>query len=149
MFGAFLQFQFRSTKLMPVLAISAAKILALLFFQTNTPNQPRWTQNSCLVHFHSFGFGRQVSFETRPRGAVLATSGAKIHAVLFFEMNATNQPRFTQNSCLVRFGSFSFVQQNSCEICPQGAVLPTSGAKIPAVDFFEMHTPNHPRLTQN
>src|SRR5579859_1283116 len=38
------------------------------FFESNAPNLPRLTQNSCLVCFPSFGFGHQNSCETRPRG---------------------------------------------------------------------------------
>jgi hypothetical protein len=57
MFGAFLKFWFRLTKLvqnlapMAVLATVEAKKLQLIFFGTNAPDSPHLTQNSCLVHF--------------------------------------------------------------------------------------------------
>ena len=74
MFGAFSKFQFWSTKLVrnpspwAVLATNGAKKHAVDFFKTNAPNPLRLTQNSCLVRFRSFGFGRQNSCETRRRG---------------------------------------------------------------------------------
>jgi hypothetical protein len=50
-----------------VLAMVEMKKLVVDFFAMNAPNPPCWTQNSCLVCFRSFGFGRQNSCETRPR----------------------------------------------------------------------------------
>ena len=56
--------------------------------------------------------------------AVLATCGAKKVAVDFFESNAPNPTRLTQNSCPVCFRSFGFDQQNSCETRPRGPFWP-------------------------
>src|SRR5579859_4506908 len=70
----FSQFWFRSPKLVrnptprAVLATSGAKKVAVHFCESNAPNPPCLTQNSCLVCFQSFGFDHQNSCETRPRG---------------------------------------------------------------------------------
>src|SRR5579871_2237047 len=56
--------------------------------------------------------------------AVLATCRAKKVAVAFFESNASNPPRLTQNSCLLCLRSFAFGQQNSCETRPRGPCWP-------------------------
>src|SRR5579859_7638900 len=74
MSGVFSEFRFWSPKLVPnptpwaVLATRGAKKVAVDFFESNAPNPPRLTQNSCLVCFRSIGFGQQNSCETRPRG---------------------------------------------------------------------------------
>src|SRR5579859_3427758 len=74
MSGVFSQFRFRSTKLVrnptlrAVLVTCGAKKVAVAFFESNAPNPPRLTQNSCVVCSRSFGFGHQNSCETRPRG---------------------------------------------------------------------------------
>ena len=74
MSGVFSQFRFRSPKLVrnptarAVRATCGAKKVAVDFFQSNAPNPPRLTQNSCLLCFRSFGFGHQNSCGTRPRG---------------------------------------------------------------------------------
>jgi hypothetical protein len=47
--------------------------------------------------------------------AVLETSGAKQVGVEFYEMNAPNLHRLTQNSGLVHFRSSDFGRQNSCK----------------------------------
>src|SRR5579859_7407010 len=74
MSGVFSQFWFWSTKLVrkpasrAVLATCEAKKVAVDLFESNAPNPPHLTQNSCLVCFQSFGFGHQNSCETRHRG---------------------------------------------------------------------------------
>src|SRR5579859_3992005 len=74
MSGVFSQFRFRSPKLVrnattrAILATCGAKKITVDFFESNAPNPPRLTQNSCLVCFPSFGFGHQNSCETRIRG---------------------------------------------------------------------------------
>jgi hypothetical protein len=49
-------------------ATPGVKQLAVEFFKTNAPNPPYLTQNSWVVRFRSFSFGRQNSRETRTRG---------------------------------------------------------------------------------
>src|SRR5579871_4711600 len=74
MSGVFWHLRFRSPKLVrkltprAVLATCSAKKNSVDLFESNAPNPPRLTQNSCLVCFHSFGFGHQNSCETRPQG---------------------------------------------------------------------------------
>jgi hypothetical protein len=76
--------------------------------------------------------------------AILATSGAKKVAVDFFKANAPNAPPLTQNSCLVRFRSFGFVQQNSCETRPLGPFWPLVERKKLHLIFSKRTHPIHP-----
>src|SRR5579859_1967192 len=139
MSGVFSQFRFRSPKLMrkltprAVLATCAAKKNSVDLFESNAPNPPRLTQNSCLVCFHSFGFGHQNSCETRPRGPFD-----------FFESNAHNPPGLTQNTCLVCFHSFGFGHPNSCETRPQGPFWPHQERKQLQLIFSNRTLTIHP-----
>src|SRR5579859_1342420 len=76
--------------------------------------------------------------------AVLATSGAKKVAVDFFESNAPNTPRLTQNSCLVCFHSFCFIHQNSCETRPRRPFWPLVERKKLQLFFSNRTHPIHP-----
>ena len=42
-----------------IIATFGTKKLAVEFSATNAPNPPRLTQNSCLLHFRTFGFRRK------------------------------------------------------------------------------------------
>jgi hypothetical protein len=76
------------------------------------------------VCFRSFGFDHQNSCEIRPRGPFSLHEEPKKVAVDFFESNATNPPRFSQNPCLLCFRSFGFGHQNLYETRPQGPFWP-------------------------
>src|SRR5579859_5097049 len=112
MSGVFSEFRFRSPKLVrnptprAVQATCGAKKFCVDFCESNAPNPPRLTQNSCLVCFRCFGFAHQNSCETRPLGPFWPLVEPKKVAVDLFESNAPNPPRLTQNSCLLCFRSF-------------------------------------------
>src|SRR5579859_6638099 len=153
--GVFSQFRFRSQKLVrnptlrAVLATYGAKKVAHGFFESNAPNPHRLTKNSCLVCLHSFGFGHQNSCETRPRGPFWLHKERKKLQMIFFESNAPNPPRLTQNSSRACFRSFGFGHRNSCKTRPGGPFWPLVERKKLQLTFFESNAPNPPRLTQN
>src|SRR5579859_457995 len=99
MSGVFSQFRFWSPKLVQnptpraVLATSGAKKVAVDFFQSNAPNPPRFTQNSCLVCFRSFGFGQPYSCETRTRGPFWRLVEQK-NGSSFFQIERTQSTPF-------------------------------------------------------
>ena len=167
--------------------------LAVEFSATNAANPPCLTQNSCLLHFRSFGFrwtngaklAREFHFSdfwnkktcsrifcnertqstafdpklmfvvfsvfwfsmderrNSPGRPVLATFGTKKLAVEFSATNPPNPPRLTQNSCLLRFRSFSFQR-----VAREGRYIDFWNKKL-AVEFSATNTPNPPRLTRN
>src|SRR5579859_4252909 len=80
---------------------------------------------------------------------VLTTRGPKKVAVDFFESNAPNPLRLTQNSCLVCFRSFGFGHENSSETRHRGSFWPLVERENLQLIFFESNTSNPPHLIQN
>jgi hypothetical protein len=98
-----------------VLATSRAKKLAVEFFETNAPNPPDLTENSCLVRFRTFDFARQNLCETRTQEPFWPLLEQKNMLLNFSKRPHPIHPRLTQNSSVVRFRTFGFGRQNSCE----------------------------------
>src|SRR5579859_817839 len=142
-------FRFRSPKLVrnpsprAVLPTSGAKKVAVDFFQSNAPNPPRLTQNSCLVCFCKFGFGLQNSCKTRPRGPFWLHQERK-KLQLIFSNRTTQSTLFHPKLMSGVFSQFRFGSPKLVRNPSPRAVLATSGAKKVAVDFFQSNDPIHP-----
>ena len=94
--------------------------------------------------FSQFRFWSPKLVQNPTPRAVLATSGAKKVAVDFFQSNAPNPRRLTQNSCLVCFRSFGFGLQNRCETRPGGPFWPHEERKKLQLIFSNRTHPIHP-----
>src|SRR5579871_4940217 len=138
----FSQFRFRSPKLVrnptprPVLAISGAKKVAVDFFRIEHTQFSPFDPKLMSGVFSQFRLRSPKLVRNPTPRAVLAISGAKKVAVDFFELNAPNPPRLTQNSCLVCFRSFGFGHQNSCETQPRGPFWPLVVRQLLQFIFF-------------
>jgi hypothetical protein len=95
------------------------KNLAVEFSQTNAPNPPRLTQNSCLLRFRSFGF-RRKNCAKLAIGPLYATFGTKNLAVEFFRNERTQSTPLTPKLMIVAFQSFRFRRNEWRETRPGG-----------------------------
>src|SRR5579859_8071880 len=154
MSGVFSEFRFRSPKHVPnpipwaVLATRGAKKVAVDFFESNAPNPPRVTQNSCLVCFRNFGFGHQNSCEPRPRAPFWPLVERK-KLQLIFRIERTKSTPFDPKLMSGVFSQFRFRSPKLVGNLTPRAVLATCAAKKNSVDLFESNAPYPPRLTQN
>jgi hypothetical protein len=117
---------------------------AVDFFETNAPNPPRLTQNSCLVCFRSFCFGRQNSCETRTQGPFWPLVEQINLQLIFSKRMHPIYPVWCKTHVGV-FLQFWFRSTKLVRNLPPWAVLATCGAKKLTVDFFETHATNPPR----
>jgi hypothetical protein len=124
-----------------VLATCGAKKVAVAFFESNTPNPPRLTQNSCVVCFPSFPFGQESSCETRPRGPFWPLVKRKKLQLIFFESNA---PPFDPKLMSGVFSQFRFRSQKLVRTRPRGPFWPLVERKKLQLLFSNRKHPIHP-----
>src|SRR5579859_7271228 len=115
-----------------------------LFFRIERTQSTSFDPKLMSGVFSEFRFRSPKLVPNPTPWAILGTRGAKKVAVDFFESNAPNPPRFTQNSCLVCFRSFSFGHQNSCQTRPRGPFWPQEERKKLQLIFSNRTHPIHP-----
>src|SRR5579871_6564965 len=126
---------------MAVLATLGAKKVAVGFVESNAPNLPRLTQNSCLVCFCSFGFGHQNSCETRHRGPFWPLMERK-KLQLIFRIERTKSTPFDPKLMSGVFSQFRFRSPKLVRNLTRGSFWPLMERKKLQLTFFKSNAPN-------
>src|SRR5579859_4520445 len=129
--------------------IRSEKICRWFFRIERTQSTPFDPKLMCGV-FSQFRFRSPKLVRNLTRGPFRPRVERKKLQLTFFESNAPNPPRLTQNSSLVCFRSFGFGHQNSCETRPRGPFWLHKERKNLQMIFFRIErtqsTPFDPKL---